>query len=554
MFNIRGKKCKFWVGGKKVKKIYLGAKKVFSAGNWVTYKVDTNDTRSEEWDEGSSVLTPTTFTPTKSGWTFHGWKETLDAVSNVLTSKIMGDDPITLYGVFKKLITLKVYNNSTTATEKTGYSYYNNANVQNPSFTVSPATKSGWAFLGWTKDTSADGDIAYNSITNTKFSEDTTLYGKYGQNVTLEYNGNGATGGNTPSQTALKMMNTSGDMQSPTFVVANNKFTKYGYDFVNWALNSISGNRYSPNALLNLSTNSIMYAIWEKIINYIYHNGTLAGDVKTSSFTSNGNKLSASASVSDVDEKQTTIASISNIDLTGYSTLDVFIRYETCVFYANASITYGIDKNYNNTLQGTCGADPFYDTRWATTKISLDVSSYTGVHSLDFKLYVSNKSSDYGADCKLEITSVQLHYLEVSEYEQSPDVFVNGVIAENITSHENFALSGSTLLGEVDVDPDESAEKDCVIGGIIMTNYSKMEVDIDYNTSVFFGSASIDYGIDSYTKSLPGTSSTSSTTLTFDISSYTGLHSLKFHVKAKSGSSTYGAGCHVRIKRITLIP
>lgn len=545
-------KKKLMSGGHKISKMYCQNEKIYSSGNNVDYHLSNIVYYTEEFEDGEDVLTPKTFTPSRPGWIFQGWRETIEAISTVLTSKIMGDDPITLYGVFKKLITLTVYN-SATATEKTGYIYYNNANVNNPKFTVVPDTKSGWDFLGWTKDTSAAGDIAYNSITNTKFSEDTTLYGKYGQNVTLEYNGNGATGGNTPSQTALKMMNTSGDMQSPTFVIANNKFTKYGYDFVNWALNSISGNRYSPNALLNLSTNSIMYAIWEKIINYIYNNGTLAGDVKTSGFTNNG-KLSTSVSVEKGDNQNTTIASISNIDLTGYSTLDVFIRYETCVFFADESITYGIDKNYNNTLQGTCGADPFYDTRWATTKISLDVSSYTGVHSLDFKLYISNRSSDYGADCKLEITSVQLHYLEVSEYEQSPDVFVNGVLAENITSHENFALSGNTLLGEVDVGPDESADKGCVIGGIIMTNYSKMEVDIDYNTSVFFGSASIGYGIDSYTKRLPGTSSTSSTTLTFDISSYTGLHSLKFHVKAKSGSSTYGAGCHVRIKRITLIP
>lgn len=287
MFNIRGKKCKFWVGGKKVKKIYLGAKKVFSAGNWVTYKVDTNDTRSEEWDEGSSVLTPTTFTPTKSGWTFHGWKETLDAVSNVLSSKIMGDDPITLYGVFKKIVTLTVYNNSTTATTKMLPRYYNNENITNPTFTVSPATKSGWAFLGWTESTDANGDISHTGITNLPLTEDLTLYGKYAKNVTLSYNGNGATEGSTSSETSVMTYNSSGDTNTPTFIIKDNGFIKPKYTFMNWALNSADGDTYSPNALLNISSNAILYAIWKHFHtddcyrtyqkNYIYHKSNTPG-------------------------------------------------------------------------------------------------------------------------------------------------------------------------------------------------------------------------------------------------------------------------------------
>ena len=265
MFNIKGKKCKFWVGGKKVKKIYLGASKVFSAGNWVTYNVDKGDRRSEEFDEGTSVLTPTTFTPTKTGWTFHGWKETLDAVSSVLSTKIMGEDPITLYGVFKKLVTLTVYNNNTTADKKTGYRYYNNENITNPSFTVSPATKSGWAFLGWTKNSSATGDVAYTGITNQKFTADETIYGKYSKNVTLSYDGNGATSGSTSSQTSPAYYNSSGDIYNPTFTVNNNGFARTNYTFASWGLNNVNGNQYSPGTLLQLDSNAKLYAIWDLI-------------------------------------------------------------------------------------------------------------------------------------------------------------------------------------------------------------------------------------------------------------------------------------------------
>lgn len=272
MFNIRGKKCKFWVGDKKVKKIYLGAQKVFSAGNLVTYKVDTNYTRTEEWDEGLSVLTPATFTPTKPGWIFHGWKETLEAVSTILSSKIMGDDPITLYGVFKKLVTLTLYNNSTTAEKekKTGYRYYNNENITDPSFTVTPDTKNGWTFLGWTKSTSADGDIEYASITNRKFSTDETLYGKYSKNVILSYDGNGATGGSTSSQTSAAYYNSSNNTLNPTFSIKNNGFTKTDHSFLGWGLNSIDGDQYSPGSLLTLDSDAKLYALWDLIRLVVY--------------------------------------------------------------------------------------------------------------------------------------------------------------------------------------------------------------------------------------------------------------------------------------------
>lgn len=255
-------KKKLMSGGHKISKMYCQNEKIYSSGNNVDYHLSNIVYYTEEFEDGEDVLTPKTFTPSRPGWIFQGWRETIEAISTVLTSKIMGDDPITLYGVFKKLITLKVYNNSTTATEETGYIYYNNANVQNPKFTVVPAEKSSWDFLGWTKDTNAHGSVSYASITDTEFSEDTTLYGKYAQNVTLSYNGNGSTGGNTSSQTLAKLYNTSGDSYTPRVTINNNGFTRDGYTFQNWALGKVDGNTYTPNTLFELSNNATMYALW----------------------------------------------------------------------------------------------------------------------------------------------------------------------------------------------------------------------------------------------------------------------------------------------------
>ena len=58
---------KGYLGAIKMKKGYIGATRVYSAGNVVTYHVDSGVTYQEEVDDGESCLSPKTFTPAKSG-------------------------------------------------------------------------------------------------------------------------------------------------------------------------------------------------------------------------------------------------------------------------------------------------------------------------------------------------------------------------------------------------------------------------------------------------------------------------------------------------------
>lgn len=146
-------KCFF--GNVKMKKGYIGGTRVYSAGEIVTYIIDTGITKQEEVDEGSSTLSPKTFTPSKTGWTFIGWRSDKTANGSVLTSKIMGDSPITLYAVFRQTITVSYDGNGHTGgstASQTGYRYYNNGNVANPSFTLQSNgfTKTGYVFDKWT--------------------------------------------------------------------------------------------------------------------------------------------------------------------------------------------------------------------------------------------------------------------------------------------------------------------------------------------------------------------------------------------------------------------
>ena len=54
--------------------------------------------KTQEVDSGVDLLDPSTvYKPTKSGWTFVGWRKDTVASGDVEISAIMGDEPINLY-------------------------------------------------------------------------------------------------------------------------------------------------------------------------------------------------------------------------------------------------------------------------------------------------------------------------------------------------------------------------------------------------------------------------------------------------------------------------
>ncbi|MDE6924896.1 MAG: InlB B-repeat-containing protein [Acetatifactor sp.] len=165
---------KLYIGSGKVKKGYVGNTLVYSAGNIVTYHIDLNTSYKEELDSGISCLSPTTV-PSKPGWTFVGWREDSSASGNVLSGKIMGDDPIDLYAVFSQDIVLTTGMNNTIYSQQTLPKYYNNGNISNPVFNVLNPSPAGAAFMGWSVS-STDATVSYSSINNLSLSESLVLY------------------------------------------------------------------------------------------------------------------------------------------------------------------------------------------------------------------------------------------------------------------------------------------------------------------------------------------------------------------------------------------
>lgn len=254
-----------------LKKIYCQNETIYSSGNICTYQINSNTIYQEEVDEGESCLRPKTFTPSLDGWTFVGWREDQTASGDVLTDTVMGDDPVTLYAVFRQAVTVTYYNNSTTASSTSAFRYYNNGNTASASFNLTQAASSGWTARGWSTSNVGNASITYaNGATFTRDSN-ITLYGLYQQTITLSYSGNGNTGGSTAAQTATRYGAPAGVI-NPSFTVKANGFTRTNYIFTGWK----SGNTaYAVGQTVTLSSNLTLSAQWytAAVTNFGYTGG-----------------------------------------------------------------------------------------------------------------------------------------------------------------------------------------------------------------------------------------------------------------------------------------
>lgn len=207
--------------GATIKQIQCGSdgKVLWSAGAIVTYMVDNDVAYTEEVDSGATCLSPTSFTPTKSGYSFLGWREDATASGTVLSTKEMGTEPIVLYAVFMRRIILSYDGNGSTSgstSPQSGIQYYNNGNMENPKFTLASSgfTKTDYEFTAWA---STDG-TQYDAGASIALSEDTTFYAVWtalAQPWTWVQN-YVATDGNTLTLTQSSSVNTSASVDGLT--------------------------------------------------------------------------------------------------------------------------------------------------------------------------------------------------------------------------------------------------------------------------------------------------------------------------------------------------
>ena len=123
------------------------------------------------------------------------------------------------------------------------------------------ASKSGWSFIGWRLDKTANGTVESSMIMGTS---NINLYAVYRQSITVTYNGNGATSGSTASQTGYRYYN-NGNISNPSFTLRSNGFSRTNYRFVNWRMGSSSGTAYNAGSSVTLSSNTTFYASWQLV-------------------------------------------------------------------------------------------------------------------------------------------------------------------------------------------------------------------------------------------------------------------------------------------------
>lgn len=230
----------------------------------------------------SFTLTQTT----RSGWTKRGWGTALAANAAVVYADgvafTLAEDT-TLYGLYQSTITVTTYNNSTTPDVHTGTAYLNSrTGLSYPKFTIAPANKAGWTFVGWTINGGADDDVVYTEISNTQFTTNMLLYALYKQDVTVNfvYRYNGVNANVTEATSVTVYYNSSGNKAGVgTAPTVNTSFMYFG-NAIGWATSTSNkaGVVCALEGDFTATSATTFYAVWKKGCTITYAgNGATAG-------------------------------------------------------------------------------------------------------------------------------------------------------------------------------------------------------------------------------------------------------------------------------------
>ena len=168
----------------------MGEDRVYAAGVKVTYQINTGyalERTVPDREDAIAAAPPAAL----EGYTFVGWRQDDSAEKKVLSEYIISsEEPVTLYAVFKKQMTIGLMPNGGTLAQSgaaesfTAYCYYNNGNSQSEPTTVpaSPYTRKNMSFCGWSIDSLSTPSYKPGELG--VFPADATLYAMW---VTTEY-------------------------------------------------------------------------------------------------------------------------------------------------------------------------------------------------------------------------------------------------------------------------------------------------------------------------------------------------------------------------------
>ena len=175
---------------KRVTRIFVGEDRVYAAGVKVTYQIDTGYALERTVPDREDAIAAAPDAALE-GYTFVGWRQDNSAEKKVLSEFIISsEEPVTLYAVFRKQMTIGLMPNGGTLSESgakenfTVYCYYNNGNAQSEPTTVpaNPYTRKNMSFCGWSIDSLSTP--SYKPGEKGVFPAEAALYAMW---VTTEY-------------------------------------------------------------------------------------------------------------------------------------------------------------------------------------------------------------------------------------------------------------------------------------------------------------------------------------------------------------------------------
>ncbi len=389
----------------------------------ITYTITYNT------DGGSTGNNPSTYTvdtshtldnASKNGFEFLGWY-TESGFTTKVTSTNDLEGNVTLYAKF----TIVTY---TVSYELNGGTNGNNASsfTIETSFTLESATKAGYNFDGWYKESTFTTKI---TSTNDLF-ENVTLYAKFDViTYSISYELNGGTNGSNPTSYTIE----------DSFTL--NDATKEGYTFLGWYTSSDFANKVTSTS--DLDGYVVLYARFTVIIYNISYelNGGVNNDRNPETYAITDYVYLANASKDDASfigwftSADFSGSALSNLDgLTGDITL--YAKFTTTFF----TISYDLDG-------GTNGENPNnYTSEFSINLENAYKNGYTfegWFTSADFSgsalSNLDTQSGDITLYAKFEIITYTIYY--------ELDGGTNGSNQTSYTIEDSFTLNDATKDG-----------------------------------------------------------------------------------------------------------
>ena len=237
------------------RKVFFGNTEVFSSAHDVAYHIDVNNVVMLEIEDETDIISQAP-PATKTGWTFVGWRQDTVASSDVLTELLATEDDMHVYAVFSMPITVSLVGGESVI-YNTGTRYYNNSVYNNPWITLGYAQKTGWLVTGYRYDTVATGDVTFTPGSNYEFSQDTTLYAIFQQDVILRVTALGT----LTEYPAIRYEN-NGNYNNPTIYVSDPALDDADFDGYSDDPDSIVVVDPTLSTGITIDRDTYRYAVW----------------------------------------------------------------------------------------------------------------------------------------------------------------------------------------------------------------------------------------------------------------------------------------------------